>query len=570
MRCVRLLNTARRRLCAFASCIAFCSAAHASVGVNKSFTPNSVVSSQPSALTIVLLNPNPAVATGVALTDSLPAGVVVANPLVVGSNTCGFSTASVAPGSGSIPLTGGSIPALSGGVAGQCQIQVNVDSASPNTYLNTIPVGAVASSQGSNSQAAQATLVVSKPSPVTGPKAFSPTNVHGNGTASTLTITLTNPNAIPLTNAAITDTLPVAITIASPPNAGTTCAGGTATPSSSVTNPATIALAGGTIPANSSCTLFVDVVARNPNALTNGNQTNTIAAGVLTTTEGATNAAIAANIDVQTGGSVTKAFAPNLIAPNGASTLTITVTDFNATALTPITFTDTLPLTITATALPATTCAGATVSTVPAQPALPPYTAFTITGGNLTGVAGPGPGTTTCTVTVPVTATASGTNSICTSLSPCNFGGVAIAAASGTLSVSAVSGSKSFTTPALQTGSTTLTVTLNNLSAAAATITSFTDLLTTMGAGFTVGGAPIIGPADCGATITAPVGGTSITATGGTIPANGSCTITIPIAIAATAATGNRTNTVAAQRRAHERPAITWSRSRAPSMSNVH
>ena len=152
---------------------------------------------------------------------------------------------------------------------------------------------------------------------------------------------------------------------------------------------------------------------------------------------------------------------------------------------------------------------------------------------------------TTCTFTVPVTATATGTNSICTSLSPCNFGGVVVAAASGTLSVSAISGSKAFTLPALQTGSTTLTVTLNNLTAVAATITSFTDLLTTMGAGFTVGGAPIVGPADCGSTITAPVGGTSITATGGTIPANGSCTITIPVAIAGTAATGTRTNTIA-------------------------
>ena len=96
------------------------SAAHAAVGVNKSFTPNSVVSTQQSTLTIVLLNPNSLAATAVALTDTLPASVSVANPLVLGSNTCGFSTAGVIAGSGSIPLTGGTIPALSGGVAGQC------------------------------------------------------------------------------------------------------------------------------------------------------------------------------------------------------------------------------------------------------------------------------------------------------------------------------------------------------------------------------------------------------------------------------------------------------------------
>src|SRR6202043_2056739 len=119
----------------------------------------------------------------------------------------------------------------------------------------------------------------------------------------------------------------------------------------------------------------------------------------------------------------------------------------------------------------------------------------TITGGSLAGIVGPAAGSTTCTITVPVTATATATNTLVAN----NFGGVPIAAASGTLSVSPITGSKSFTVPSVQTGSTTMTITLNNLTAANATITSFTDLLTTMGAGFTVGGAPIVGAGDCGA-----------------------------------------------------------------------
>ena len=533
------MKTAQRTLGALLCSFLLCSAADAAVGVNKSFTPNSVVSTQSSTLTLVLLNPNPAAATGVALTDALPAGVVVATPVVIGSNTCSFSTAAVVAGGNSVVVSGGTIPPLSSGVAGQCLIQVNVVSASPNTYLNTIPANAVSSSQGTNSQSAQATLVVSTPANVTGTKAFAPTNVQGNGGTSNLTITLTNPNPVPLTNAAITDSLPAAVTIASTPNAATTCGSGTATPSSSALNPATIALSGGTLPANGSCTLSVSVVARNPDALLNGNQTNSVAAGALTTTEGATSSAFSANIDVQTGGSVAKAFSPNLIAPNGTSNLTITVTNFNASALTPITFTDTFPASITATATPVSSCGG-TITTVPA--AVGPYTSFTLSGGTLAGVTEPGPGSTTCTITAPVTATATGTNTLPAN----NFGGVVIAAASGALSVSAISGSKSFSpTPVPQTDPTTMTVTLENLTSAAATITSFTDLLTTLGTGFTVGGAPIVGPADCGSTVTAPVGGTSITATGGTIPANGSCTITIPIAIGPTASTGNRTNTIA-------------------------
>ena len=517
---------------------AFSASAFAAVGVNKSFTPNSVVAGQASTLTIVLLNPNPSAATGVALTDTLPSGVVVANPLTVASNTCGF-TVNATPGTRPIALTGGTIPAISGGVPGQCQLTINVVSSTPNTYLNTIAANAVSSSQGNNAQDAQATLVVSRPANITGSKAFLPTNVHGNGSGSTLTITLTNPNPIPLTNAALTDSLPAAITVAAAPNAATTCGAGTATPSPAASNPATIALSGGTIPANGSCTMTVDIVSRNPNALTNGNQTNTIAAGALTTTEGATSPAITANINVQTGAQLTKAFAPTPVAPNGASSLTITVTNFNSSVLTPIAFTDTLPVTIKATALPVSSCGG-TIATVPAQPAPPPYTAFTLSGGSLAGVVGPGPGTTTCTITAPVTASASGTNTIPAG----NYGGVAIAAASGTLSVSAITGSKSFTTPALQTGTMTMTITLNNLTAVPATITSLRDDLTTMGAGFTVQSGATPG-GTCGVTLTSPTPGTLITSSGGTIPANGSCTIILPLDISPTAATGNRTDTIA-------------------------
>ena len=544
------LDSARRALGVLVAVGALTAAsfAYATVGVNKSFTPNSVVAGQNSTLTIVLLNPNASAATGVALTDMLPNGVTVANPLNVGTNTCGFSTASIVPGTRPIPLSGGTVPALSGGTPGQCSITIDVVSSTPNTYLNTIAAGSVASSQGTNSQDAQATLVVSSPLPITGSKAFAPTNVHGNGPVSRLTITLTNPNAIALTSAAITDSLPLNVTVASgvgEPNPTTSC-GGTATASAPATSPATIALSGGTIPASGFCTLAVDVVARNPNALVNGNQTNTIAAGALTTAQGVTSPAITANINVQTGGSLAKAFAPTPIAPNGASTLTFTVTNFNSTVLTGIGFTDNLPGTMTATGVPTTTCNAsgpATITTLPAQPAPPPYTSFTVSGGSLAGVVGPAAGSTTCTVTVPVTASATGSNSILAG----NYGGVAIGAVGATtLSVSAITGSKSFTTPAIQTGTTTMTITLNNLTGSDANITSFTDLLTTMGAGFTVSGAVTN---TCGiTTFVAPVGGTSITVSpaSGTIPANGSCTITVPIAISAIAATGNRTNTIAA------------------------
>ena len=169
----------------------------------------------------------------------------------------------------------------------------------------------------------------------------------------------------------------------------------------------------------------------------------------------------------------------------------------------------------------------------------PAYTAFTLTGGASPAFPA-GAGSTTCTITAPVTATATGTNTLPAN----NFGGVVIAAASGTLSVSAITGSKAFSTPALQTGTTTMTVTLTNLTATLANITSFTDnLLTTMGAGFHRRRRPVI-RLPLRATITSRVWRTTITERRGRSRQR-LLHDHLPVTIAAIAATGNRTNTIA-------------------------
>ncbi len=517
--------------------LAFAASALAAVGVNKSFAPNSVTAGQVSTLTLVFVNPNAAAATGTGVTDTLPANVVVANPLTVGTNTCGFAV-SATPGTQPIVLSGGTIPGITAGAPGQCTLTINVVSSIPNTYLNLIPANSITSSQGTNSQNVQATLVVSAPANVTGNKAFVPAIVHGNQTGqvsvSRLTITLTNPNAIPLTGASITDSMPTQITIATPANAATTCGAGTATASAPATSPATLALAGGTIPANGSCTIAVDVVARNPLIFQDVNTaTNTIPLNALTTTEGARSPAISAGIRVQTGASITKSFSPNPIPPGGTtiSTMTIVVNNWNATTLAPITFTDTFPANTTLAGAPTTTCSGTLTSAA---------NSVTLTGGSLTGAPAAAVGSRSCTITVPVFATATGTNTIAAN----NFGGVASAAGSSQLIVTPIGGSKAFSTPAFQTGTTTMTLTMRNVTASPATITTITDNLTTMGAGFTVAAGAVPG-GTCGSSLTSPTPGTLITLTGGTIPANGTCTITLLIDIGANAATGTRTNTIA-------------------------
>ena len=101
-------------------------------------------------------------------------------------------------------------------------------------------------------------------------------------------------------------------------------------------------------------------------------------------------------------------------------------------------------------------------------------------------------------MTINVTATNAGANPVTlnNTIPVGNFGGVGFSSGTGSLVVNAVTsvgGSKSFApTPILQGGVSTLTITLTNSAAVAATITSFTDALTTLGANpqFTVAAAP--------------------------------------------------------------------------------
>lgn len=85
-------------------------------------------------------------------------------------------------------------------------------------------------------------------------KSFSPSAITASGT-STLTVTLTNPDSRAITGAAFTDNYPANINNTAAPALTNSC-GGTAT---AVANGSSLALSGGTIPANGSCSLTVQV-----------------------------------------------------------------------------------------------------------------------------------------------------------------------------------------------------------------------------------------------------------------------------------------------------------------------
>ena len=248
--------------------------------LNKAFSPATVDENGTSVLTITLSNRNvTAAALEAPLIDTLPLGVVVANPAFPSGNVnnCG-GTFTAIPGASTVTLSAGaSIPAN-----GSCRVRVRVTSDSAGTYINSLGIGALETSNGDNSAPAVATLVVNpvnptEPVPPTLVKAFSPGTIKRNG-FSTLTITLSNPNDTDATlDAPLIDTLPPGVVISSPVFATTTCSGSggvAATPGGN-----TVALsAGSSIPANGSCTVTVCVT-----AAVAGSYFNVLIAGALDT-----------------------------------------------------------------------------------------------------------------------------------------------------------------------------------------------------------------------------------------------------------------------------------------------
>jgi uncharacterized repeat protein (TIGR01451 family) len=513
----------------------------AQVSVNKSFAPISVVTAQPSTLTITLLNATSGVATAVALTDNLPSGLVVANPATITTSAaCGTTSTPIsvvaASGSSSIVISSGRIPAASGSTPGKCLINVNVVAASAGSYTNTIPANAVSSSKGTNAAPASATLTVSAPSNFSGSKAFSPTLLRGDG-MTTLTITLNNPNPIPLTSAAFTDTLPAGLVVASPATASTTCGSGVVTATSGATS---LSLSGGTLPASTSCTVTVTIATALPNTPLNATRTNTIPALAVTTAQGAKNsAAFSANVTVQTGAKISKAFAPAGITPGATSKLTLTLSNYKATAISGINFVDVMPANVSVTSFVSNTCNGTVTFTA---------TQVQLSSGSIAAASLTASGAKTCKIVVNVSSSTLGTH--INTIPAGDLNGVSYVAASANLVVSSVTASKSFSpNTTVQSTQVLLTITLSNPNPTIATITAFSDNLTTMGTGLSIAASPAAATT-CGGTVSAPAGGTLISKTNGTIPANGTCTITVPVAVAgnltigATNTSSNRTNKI--------------------------
>lgn len=512
--------------------------AHAVIDVNKAFSPINLDVGQTSTLVITLFNSNTIDATATGLTDTLPAGLTLGSLL---SNSCG-GTASTA--SGTLTLVGGTIPAATGSGNGSCSVSAVVTAASPGSHVNTILATDVTSSEGNALANTQATITVDPLSPVTGTKVVPVSNVlHGGGTRSYV-ITLNNVNSIALTGVGFTDTLPAQLRIGAGGILSTSCAGtlldlGGGAIADGDTG---IRLTGGTIAANASCSISFEVRPTSDAASISANVTNSIPANGVTTTQGIRNSlAISGAIAMRSGGAVTKAFLPTTIQEGGLSTLTLTLTNRNLSTATAVDFTDAMPAGVTVANLVSNTCGG-TLNALP-------DTSVVLTGGVIPPATLPdSTNVGTCLIRVRVTSATAG--SYANAIAAGSFGAVPInyPATTATLVVltpSPVSVAKAFN-PAttVQTGTSLLTITLSNSGGIPAAITSFTDNLLTMG-NLAVRIAASPAPSTtCGGTLTATAGTTTISLTGGAIPAATSCQITVPVQAEANGLTGARTNTL--------------------------
>jgi uncharacterized repeat protein (TIGR01451 family) len=228
--------------------------------IAKAFAPLAILVDGTTTLTFSLTNPN-AIGTLnlVAFADAFPDGLAVAaTPNATTSSGCGSPTFAPAAGATSVAFSGGVI------AAGEtCDVTVDVTATTGGLKANV--TGDVTSTEGGAGGTASAGLLVIEPPAIA--KVFGTTSLAV-GATTTLTFTLTNPNAaIALTGVGFDDPLPGGLVVATPSGLTGACGGGNITADDGATS---ISLVGATLDVGASCELTVDV-----QALAVGPQVNT-------------------------------------------------------------------------------------------------------------------------------------------------------------------------------------------------------------------------------------------------------------------------------------------------------
>jgi uncharacterized repeat protein (TIGR01451 family) len=444
-----------------------------------------------TTLSFAINNPNQnTTLNGLAFTDSLPAGLVVANPNSL-NNTCG-GTATGAAGSSSVTLAGASLAA-----GASCAVSVNVTGTTTGIKNNSVQI---TSTNGGTGNTSNASISVVGPPALT--KTFGATSIPVNGSTS-LSFTVQNGNSVALTGVGFSDTLPAGLIISTPNGLTGSCGSGTIT---ATQNTNVISLSGATLAASTSCTFSVNV-----NGTAAGVQNNTTSA--VSSNEGGNGSAASASITVVAAPSIAKAFDPSAISLGATTSLTFTIANpaANSVVLSGVAFTDTLPTGLSVASSTATVCGGTLTTTAP--------TGIALSGATIAA-------NSQCQFSVTVTGSASGQYTNTTGAVTSTNGGTGNTASANLSVASPVSITKTFGAATIPlNGATTLSFAISNPNSSAASGVAFTDSLP---AGLVVAATPNLSNT-CGGTTSADAGSSTVSLSAGTVAASGSCAVSVNV-----------------------------------------
>jgi uncharacterized repeat protein (TIGR01451 family) len=461
--------------------------------LTNSFSVSTIPLNGTALLSFSLSNPNSGVPlTGLAFTDSLPAGLVIATPNGLNS-TCGGTTTAVA-GAASLSLAAGTLaPSAS------CSVSVNVSGSTAGAKNNSVQI---ASTEGGTGNTSNASITVVAPPVII--KAFGAASIPLSGSTS-LSFTVQNNNATAaLSGVAFTDSLPGGLLVSTPNGLSGSCGAGTITATHGTNS---ITLAGATLAQSSSCTFSVNVT-----GATSGQQNNTTSA--VSSTEGGTGGTASASLHVEAPPSLAALFTPANVALNGTTSAQFTITNpgGNSAALTGVAIADTLPTGLTLASSSASACGGTLTTTAP-------------TGISLTGATIAANGQ--CVFGVTVTGAASGDYTDNTGAVTSTNGGTGNSASANLTVASPPTIAKSFGAPNIPlNGATSLSFSITNPNSSV-TLTGLT-FADNLPAGLVVA-TPNALNSTCGGTATALAGAGSVSLAAGTLAVSASCSVSVNV-----------------------------------------
>ena len=349
--------------------------------VTKSMSPNVVLSNgtMQTTMTITVTNTSGVLTRSeIALTDNMSAntiGLAANGALSVSSTNIGAgappSCGTVLGASNSL-LTGATVLEI-GGIGTSmppltsCTYNIGLTATSAGSFNNTIAAGSpLFTNGGTVLGAASASFTVIDPStlrpPVVSKSVGSTALTVGDST--TYTVSLTNQDAVAMTNAGFTDIVPTGLTPTAG-NASTTCASGAVNISGQ-----TVTLSGAILAASSTCTVTFSVLATTANP--NPGYQNALAIGAVTATDGAGNAqsntavipAARVRVSLVSQSILAKSFSPSTVDSGGISTVTLQITNTESVPWNNVRVTDVLPANMSfvddGTVGTSSTCSGAT------------------------------------------------------------------------------------------------------------------------------------------------------------------------------------------------------------------